>query len=55
MDEAWAALIVAVVWAIIGAILAVMGKSQLAKVKGMKQTQATVKEIPPTLKPHTGN
>jgi hypothetical protein len=55
MDESWAALIVAVVWAVIGAVLAVMGKSQLAKVKGMKQTQATVKEIPPTLKPHTGH
>ncbi|RKS75684.1 putative superfamily III holin-X [Motilibacter peucedani] len=55
MDEAWAALIVAVVWGVIGAVLALMGKAQLSKVKGMKQTQETVKEIPPTLKPGTGH
>jgi len=47
----WASLIVAVVWAIIGAVLASRGKKQLESVRGMPQTAATVKEIPPTLKP----
>lgn len=51
MDEAWAALIVAVLWGVVAGVLAVLGKAQLKKVEGMKQTQATVKEIPPTLKP----
>ena len=47
----WASLIVAVIWAIIGAVLASRGKKQLQSVRGMPQTAATVKEIPPTLKP----
>jgi hypothetical protein len=47
----WASLIVAVIWAIIGAVLASRGKKQLESVRGMPQTAATVKEIPPTLKP----
>lgn len=51
MDEAWAALIVFAFWAIVAGVLALMGKAQLKKAKGLPQTQATVKEIPPTLKP----
>ncbi len=48
----WAALIVAVIWAIIAAILAVVGKKNLKSVKGAPQTAETVKEIPQTLKPN---
>jgi len=51
MATGWAALIVAAIWAVIGAVLAVMGKSQLQRVSGPKQTVETAKEIPPTLKP----
>jgi Putative Actinobacterial Holin-X, holin superfamily III len=47
----WSAVIVAVIWAIIGAILASMGRKELKGIKGMPQTAATVQEIPPTLKP----
>lgn len=51
MDLGWAALIVAAVWAVITAILAVVGKGRLDKMKGLPQTQETVQEIPPTLNP----
>jgi Putative Actinobacterial Holin-X, holin superfamily III len=51
MATGWAALIVAAIWAVVGAVLAVMGKSQLQRVQGPKQTVETAKEIPPTLKP----
>lgn len=56
----WAALIVAVVWAIIAAILALVGKKSLDKSKRKMQqatedplpkTRETVSEIPDTVKP----
>ncbi|RZS90828.1 putative superfamily III holin-X [Motilibacter rhizosphaerae] len=53
MDTGWAALIVAVIWGVVGAVLAVVGKSQLAQLKGPQQTVATAKEIPPALKPNS--
>ncbi|THJ68665.1 phage holin family protein [Arthrobacter echini] len=51
MALGWAALIVAVVWGIIAAVLALTGRKEMKKVKGLPQTAETVKEIPPTLKP----
>ncbi len=53
--RAWSALIVVVVWAIIAAILGVLGKNNLQKVKGLPQTTDTVKEIPNALKGHEEN
>ncbi|WP_299167714.1 phage holin family protein [uncultured Arthrobacter sp.] len=47
----WSALIVAVIWAIVAAVLALKGKKELKAIRGMPNTAATVKEIPPTLKP----
>ncbi|MHA7155908.1 phage holin family protein [Arthrobacter sp. TMN-50] len=47
----WAALIVAVIWGIIAAVLALTGKKELKSVRGLPDTAATIKEIPPTLKP----
>lgn len=47
----WAALIVGGLWAIVAAILAAIAKKQLQAVKGMPQTAATLKEIPPTFNP----
>jgi hypothetical protein len=47
----WSGVIVAVIWGIIGAILASMGRKELKAIKGMPQTAATIQEIPPTLKP----
>jgi hypothetical protein len=47
----WAALIVAVVWGIIAAVLASIGRKELKQIKGLPQTGETLSEIPPTLKP----
>ena len=44
--HAWSALIVAVLWAIVGAVLAVVGRSQLKAISGVPQTTETVKKIP---------
>ena len=51
MPLGWAAVIVAVIWGIIAAVLASMGKKELKQIKGMPQTSETLSEIPPTLKP----
>lgn len=46
VGEAWSAVIVAVIWAVIGGILFAVGRSQLKKVQGAPQTAATLQEIP---------
>jgi hypothetical protein len=51
MPLGWSALIVAVLWAIIAAVLASIGRKELKQIKGMPQTGETLSEIPPTLKP----
>lgn len=51
MHLGWAALIVAVLWGICAAVLALMGKKHLEKIKGLPQTQETLQEIPETLNP----
>lgn len=51
MHLGWAALIVAVLWGIVAAVLAMMGKKHLDKIKGLPQTQQTLQEIPETLNP----
>jgi hypothetical protein len=48
----WSAVVVAVLWGIIAAVLASMGRKELKAIKGMPQTVETVQEIPPTLKPN---
>ncbi|PXW36083.1 phage holin family protein [Nocardia sp. 348MFTsu5.1] len=52
IGRGWSALVVLVIWAVIGAILAVLGRSELRKAKGLPQTTATVKNIPGALAPH---
>ena len=51
MPLGWAALIVAVIWAIIAAVLASIGRKELKEIKGLPQTSETLSKIPPTLKP----
>lgn len=55
----WSALIVALIWAIIAGVLAVTGRSQLARVRGIPATTDTVSRIPAALKgnepPHYGD
>lgn len=52
MDSALAALIVAVIWGIVAAVLALKGKAEVKRVQGLPQTTATVKKIPNALKGH---
>lgn len=51
MPLGWAAVIVALLWAIAAAVLASIGRKNLKEIKGMPQTGETLAEIPPTLKP----
>src|SRR5690242_14640976 len=51
MDQGWAALIVTGVWAVIGAVLFVVGRRRLSDVNPTpEQTVETVKELPDALK-----
>lgn len=50
MGRGWAAVVVALVWAVIAGVLAVMGRSQLQNVKGMPHTVETAKKVPDALK-----
>jgi hypothetical protein len=54
MDQGWAALIVAVLWAVVAAALFVVARNQMRAVRGLPRTTETVKDIPPALKPDTG-
>ena len=55
MGLGWSAVVVALIWGIIAAVLAATGKKELKAIKGMPQTVETVQEIPPTLKPNGGH
>lgn len=46
----WSALVVALVWLIVAVVLALAGKKELARVKGLPQTADTVGKIPNALK-----
>ncbi len=50
MDQGWAALIVAVVWAVVGGALYAAGRTRMRAVRGMPKTAETVKKIPGALK-----
>ena len=51
MGLGWSAVVLAVIWGIVAAVLAALGRKQLNAIKGMPQTTETLQEIPPTLKP----
>jgi Putative Actinobacterial Holin-X, holin superfamily III len=46
----WSAVIVAVLWAVIGAVLYAAGRKSLKSVRGLPRTTDTVKKIPDALK-----
>lgn len=46
----WSAVIVAVIWGIIAAVLVAMGRTSLRAVRGFRQAADTVKKIPDALK-----
>ena len=49
---AWSAVIVAVLWAIIAAVLAARGRAESKRVAGLPRTTDTVKKIPNALQGH---
>ncbi|MCU1404130.1 MAG: phage holin family protein [Glaciihabitans sp.] len=55
IDNGWSAVVVAVIWGIIGAILYSVGRKSLATVKGAPQTVDSLKKIPDTLKKNEEN
>jgi uncharacterized membrane protein YqjE len=46
----WSAVIVAVIWGVVGAVLAAMVRKSLRSVRGLPKTADTVKKIPDALK-----
>ena len=50
LGRGWAALVVAGVWLIIGAALALMGRTEMKSVTGLQQTADTIKKIPDAAK-----
>ena len=46
----WSALIVAGVWAIIAAVLALVGKKEFERIRGLQQTTDTLSKVPNALK-----
>jgi hypothetical protein len=50
MDQGWAALIVAVIWAVIGAVLYARARPQLRAIRPLPRTTQTAREIPNAVK-----
>lgn len=50
IGHGWSALIVAVIWAVVAAVLATVGRSQLKTVTGLPRTTETARKIPDALK-----
>ena len=46
----WSALIVAAIWAIVAAVLALTGRKEMQQAQGIPQTTETVKKIPDAVK-----
>ncbi len=46
IGHGWSALIVALIWAVITAVLSMLGRNQLQTVQGVPRTTETVKKIP---------
>jgi hypothetical protein len=50
IGNAWSAVVVALVWAVVAAVLMQSGRGELARVRGLPQTADTVSKIPNALK-----
>ncbi|MFE0590737.1 phage holin family protein [Micromonospora echinospora] len=50
MDQSWAALIVAVLWAVVGGVLAVRARKQLSAIRTLPRTKQTAQQIPDALR-----
>ena len=52
IGRGWSGLVVAVIWAVIAAVLAMRAKAQVREIQGVPQTTDTVKKIPNALQGH---
>jgi hypothetical protein len=52
MGGGWSGLVVAAVWAVVAAVLAARGRSEIKAVEGLPQTADSVKKIPDALRGH---
>lgn len=52
IGQAWSGLVIAVIWAIIGAVLYSVGRTRLKQVEGLPRTTETAKQIPDALAGH---
>ena len=52
IENQWSALVVAAVWAIVAVILALAGKKELERIRGLKNTTETLSKVPNALKGH---
>jgi hypothetical protein len=50
MDQGWAALIVAVIWAVIAMVLLARARSQMRQLRPLPRTMQTAREIPDTVR-----
>jgi Putative Actinobacterial Holin-X, holin superfamily III len=50
MDQGWAALIVAGIWAVAGLVLFAVARGRMRTIQGPRQTAQTVREIPDALR-----
>lgn len=50
IENQWSALIVAVIWAIVAGVLAMVGKKEFERIRGIPQTTDTLGKIPNALK-----
>ncbi|WP_448002918.1 phage holin family protein [Agromyces bauzanensis] len=55
MGNAWSAVLVAAIWAIVAVVLFVVGKKEFDEVRGMPDTVESIKKIPDTLKRNEEN
>jgi Putative Actinobacterial Holin-X, holin superfamily III len=54
IGHGWSALIVAAVWLVIAAVLALIGRREITAISGVPQTTQTVKKIPDAVKGNEG-
>ena len=52
INRGWSALVVALIWGLVAAVLASRGRTELKRVNGAPRTAETVKKIPEALKGH---
>jgi hypothetical protein len=55
IGNGWSALIVAVIWGIVAAVLFVLGRKEMKAIKGTPETVDTLKQIPDALKRNEEN